>query len=163
MKPEPEATFERARRLANLSMWTVSLQCRRLRTHEPEDNDFVFRRLADFDFLVVALTRLRRAAVIAAKVQETKQIVSDAVKLFDLALPGLKKIRDVAEHIDEYAVDSGRDRSVMRQELEVSLLTQDGMTLNWLGSSINADKALNASQALFAAIQFASVTFAGRG
>jgi hypothetical protein len=38
MEPTSEATCERARRLANLAMWTVALQCRRLREEEPEDD-----------------------------------------------------------------------------------------------------------------------------
>jgi hypothetical protein len=143
-------------------MWGVSVQCRRLAGREPEDDAFVFRRLADFDFLIVALVRLRRAAMIGARIPETKQIISAAIEAFDAALPGLKKLRDVAEHIDEYAVDSGRDRSVSRKELETSFPTED-LTLNWLGQTINAGEALHASQALFAAIQSASAAFAGRG
>jgi hypothetical protein len=154
--PTPEATYERARRLTNLAIWTVSLQCRRLRANEPEDGVFAFRRLADFDFLIVALSRLRRAATIAAAIPGVRQDLTDAIAQFDLALPDLKKLRDVAEHIDEYALDSGRVRSVVRQELEVSTLSDDGTTLSWLGCSISSSEALRASQALFAAIQSAS-------
>lgn len=142
-------------------MWAVSVQCRRLAGREPEDEVFVFRRLTDFDFLIVALIRLRRAAMIAARVPETKRIVSVAIGTFDAALPGLKKLRDVAEHIDEYAVDSGRDHSVSRIELEAAFPTED-LTLDWLGQTINAGEALQASQVLLAAIQSASVAFAGR-
>ena len=152
--PSSGATYERARRLSNLAMWTVDLQCRRLQTDEPEDDAFVFRRFADFDFLVVALSRLRRAAMIATAVPEAKQLVMEAIARFDGSLPGLKKFRDVAEHIDEYAVDSGRIRAVRRQDLEVSTFADN--TLTWLGHSISSSEALRAGQALFAAIQAAS-------
>lgn len=155
--PTSEATYERARRLTNLALWTISLQCRRLQTDEPEDGLFVFRQLADFDFLVVALSRLRRAATIAAAVPEAKPVLTDAIAQFDLALPDLKMLRDVAEHIDDYALDAGRVRSVARQELEVSIVSDDGTTLSWLGGSISSTEALRASQALFAAIQSASL------
>jgi hypothetical protein len=46
--PSHAATYERARRLANLAVWTVALQKRRLKTNEPEDAEFLFRRWADF-------------------------------------------------------------------------------------------------------------------
>jgi hypothetical protein len=65
--PSPTATFERARRLANIAVWTAQLQRRRLFTNEPEDGVFLFRRWADFQFFIVALTRVRRAAVLASK------------------------------------------------------------------------------------------------
>ncbi len=69
LKPT-RATYERARRLANVAVWSVELQCRRLQSVEPEDATFVLRKWADFDFLVVALTRLRRAAQLAASIPE---------------------------------------------------------------------------------------------
>jgi len=86
-KPTPEATYERSRRLANFALWSIDLQCRRLGLPEPGDHDFVFRKLADWDFLIIALTRLRRAALLASTIQETKQIITTAILNFDNALP----------------------------------------------------------------------------
>ena len=68
MKPDSAAIYERARRLANQALWTVDLQRRRLNSDEPEDDKFVLRKWSDFHFLIVALTRLRRAAELAARV-----------------------------------------------------------------------------------------------
>lgn len=51
---EAAAIYERARRLANISLWAVDLQCRRLKSTEPEDTEFIFRKWADFDFLIVS-------------------------------------------------------------------------------------------------------------
>ncbi len=156
MPPTSRATYERARRLANLSMWIIRLQCRRLSTSEPEDNVFVFRIWADFEFLIVALTRLRRAAKLASGIPEIQKVMLQALNSFDSALPHLKKFRDVAEHFDEYAVDQGHDKSTRRGALEVSTISDPGPTLNWLGHEINASDALIASQDLFAAIKDAS-------
>jgi hypothetical protein len=50
-KPSDGAIVERALSLANDAMFTVKLQHRRLRTDEPEDEVFFFRRSADFQFL----------------------------------------------------------------------------------------------------------------
>lgn len=152
-KPTAAATYERARRLANIAIWSVHLQCRRLRAAEPEDVDFVLRKWADFDFLVVALVRLRRAARLTAQVPELESSLLAAIETFDSTLPGLKRLRNVAEHIDDYAVDRGREQSVGRQSLEVSSLDAEGPTLHWLDSALNATEALQASERLFAAVK----------
>jgi len=101
--PTHAATYERARRLANLAVSTVVLQRRRLKTHEPEDGEFLFRRWSDFQFLIVALVRLRRAAILATKVPPLGSTMKVAIADFDATLPMLKDMRDIAEHFDEYA------------------------------------------------------------
>jgi hypothetical protein len=151
MKPSDAAIYERARRLANQALWTVDLQCRRLKSVEPEDDEFVLRKWGDFHFLIVSLTRLRRAAELALKVPTINERIRAALEPFDIALPNLKKMRDVAEHIDEYAVDSGKDRSISRKSLEVSVV--DGDEWEWLRYGINAGEALSASVALFDALR----------
>lgn len=151
MEPSPEATYERARRLANLAMWTVSLQSRRLKTSEPEDEEFIFRRWSDFHFLIVALTRLRRAATLATKIQRIESNIKDALKEFDLELPNLKTMRDVAEHIDDYAVDSGINKDISRKSLEVS--KYNSTKFEQLGFQLDTEDAIKASHKLFNAIR----------
>jgi hypothetical protein len=152
-KPSVAATYERARRLANVAIWSIELQCRRLEAVEPEDAEFVLRKWADFDFLIVALTRLRRATALAAKIPQLRASLEEALEQFDKALPDLKKMRDVAEHVDDYAADQGRQKAVARQSLEVSTMEADGPTLSWLQASLNAWEAAQASRALFAALR----------
>jgi hypothetical protein len=158
-KPTSAATYERARRLANVQMWTIALQCRRLRSSEPEDKEFKLRKWADFDMLVVALTRLRRIAKLASSVPDIRASMNQAIQEFDSAIPHIKRFRDVAEHVDEYAVDSGRSRSVSRKDFETSTLSTRGPTLHWLGHMLNATTAYKASLKLFSAIQKASSAF----
>ena len=138
-----------------MSLWAINLQCRRLQSSEPEDSRFVLRKWADFDFLIVALTRFRRAAKLAANIPEIHSEVATALREFDSALPHLKKMRDVAEHIDDYALEQGREASVERGLLEVSSLNDggDGLVLEWLGHQLNADMALCASRKLFDTIR----------
>jgi len=142
-----------------MSMWSIHLQYRRLQSAEPEDASFVLRKWADFDFLIVCLTRLRRAARLAAALPELRSLLAVAVAAFDAAVPDLKRMRDVAEHIDDYAADRGKNSAVLRQALEVSSLSDDGPTLRWLGVRLNATEALMASQALFEVIKNASRAF----
>jgi hypothetical protein len=148
--PLDMATYERARRRANIAVWTIALQRRRLRSEEPEDNEFVFRKWADFDFLIVSLTRLRRAAVLASRVPGIRTEIQAALKQFDASLPGMKTMRDVAEHFDEYAMDKGKNKTVKRPSLEVSSLNDQ--ILQWLGVELDTDLALRASEQLFSAI-----------
>jgi len=140
-------------------MWSIELQCRRLGDVEPEDTEFVLRRWADFDFLIVALTRLRRATSLAAKIPQLQASLDTALVEFDKALPDLKKMRDVAEHADDYALDHGRQKTVARQSLGVSTIEADGPTLCWLQARLNAREACRASRALFAALKEASRRF----
>jgi hypothetical protein len=159
--PSHAATYERARRLANLAMWTVALQRRRLKTHEPEDGEFLFRRWADFQFLIVALTRLRRAATLAATVPTVKSAIRIALASFDAALPTLKNMRDIAEHFDDYALDRGRDPSISRKSLEVGVVGDS--VFQWLGHQLDADAAVTAARQLFKAIQHAQSLVARQG
>jgi hypothetical protein len=96
--------------MADVAMWSIELQCRRLEAVEPEDGEFVLRKWADFDFLIVALTRLRRATRLAARIPQLQASLGTALVQFDKALPDLKKMRDVSEHIDDYAIDQGRQK-----------------------------------------------------
>ena len=152
MTPTSESTYDRARRLASFEMWTIDLQCRRLQSSEPEDKVFLLRKWADFDFLVVALTRLRRIVKLASDIPEIHDSLSGAVSQFDATLPHLKMFRDVAEHVDDYALDRGRQSSVDRKQLETSGLSDNGLTLDWLGHQLNANIALKASRELFDAL-----------
>ncbi len=78
-------------------------------------------------------------------------MIESAISKFDEALPGLQKMRNVGEHIDEYAIEKGRDRSVSRRALQVGSV---GSTkFEWLGSSLNADDALAAAEGLYCAIK----------
>ena len=133
-------------------MFAVDLQVRRLQSTEPEDGRFIFRKWFDFDSLVVALTRLHRAAALAASIPAIATPIKAALTGFDTALPNLKRLRDVAEHFDDYALDTGRIQAVSRKDLEVSSIHGDGPTLNWLGVQLNASDAREAASQLLTAI-----------
>ncbi len=146
-----------ARRLANEAVLTVALQRRRLKTSEREDEEFLFRKWADFQFLIVALTRLRRTAELAAKIPAIADVMKEALDKFDSELPDRKKMRNVIEHIDDYALDQGHDKSVNRRSLEVGMFNDT--VFQWLDCELNADDALRAAQELFRDIQAAQGAF----
>lgn len=149
-KPTPEATYERSRRLANVLIWTISLQCRRIRSSEPEDGQFIFRRWTDYEFLINALSRLRKVAILASEVPKIKTNMHQAIAEFDRLLPDLQMMRNTLEHVDEYALDLGRNKKVSRKGLEVGKFDEE--KFEWLGCSLKCKDALTASRLLFKAI-----------
>jgi len=153
-------TYKRFRRLANLAVFAIDLQCRRLNSVELEDEKFVFRKWYDFEFLLLALIRLRRIAQQVADLPEVTVSLTPALTTFDASLPGLKLMRNVSEHIDDYASGKGRNRGVSKEMLEVSTLGPNGPTLTWLGSELNAQYALEAAERLFREIQQVGNAFA---
>jgi len=144
--------LERARSLCSEGCFAVALQHRRLRSKEPEDEVFILRWWTDLQFLIVSLRRLRRSALTAAHVRGASDEVTAAVRQFDQALPALRKMRNVGEHVDSYAVDaaSRHEKSVSRLQLQVG--SWDGTVYSWLGGSLNVDVALNAAEKLLEAI-----------
>ena len=84
-----------------------------------------------------------------------------ALQEFDQVLPDLNLMRDVAQHIDEYGRDGDNRRHsnpttgqrVGRRSLHVMSLGD--LSFNWLGGTIDFDRARKASYALLSAIHTA--------
>lgn len=155
--PSDAATIERAHNLASEAIHMVVLQRRRLQSAKSEDETFILRPWADFQFFIVSLRRLRQAALLAARPSASKAAIESAISEFDESLPGLRKMRNVGEHVDEYAVERGRDRSVSRRALQGG--TFNATTLEWLGERLDTDEALAVAERLYGAIKDARSTY----
>ena len=103
---------------------------------------------ADFSFLIIALCRLERIVGIL----KGDAVIDAALSEFTAKLPGIRKLRDIGEHVDEYAVDSPsrHHKGYGRAGLQVATF---GVTFEWYDQSVNIDDALAAAQTLFAAVQ----------
>ena len=145
------ATYERAKRLANFALWTIDLQIHRLQRDELGDKKFILRKWADFHFFVLALTKLRRAGILASKVPSIKLKIDKALKQFDAQLPYLITMRNVEQHFDDYAIDQGRDKAISKKSLEVGMY--DDKTWYWLGFEVDINKALKVSAKFFQVIK----------
>ena len=139
--------LERAYSLATEYMYSISLQRRRVEIIEPEDDEFIMRRWVDIQFLISGLVRLRKCVLIASQVPEAKIAISQAVEEFDKRLPALQNLRNVVEHIDEYAIDQGRNKSMSRGQVQVGSII--GAELNWLGPRLDLDEAKSAAEQLY--------------
>jgi hypothetical protein len=123
---------------------------------EPEDDSFLGRWWADLEFLVITLRRLRRAAQIGTHASHARAALVAALSDFDAALPGLAKMRNVGEHIDDYALNSStrHHRNVKSGQLQVG--SWDGTVFTWLGHQLDVDVALAVAEKLFRAIKLAA-------
>jgi hypothetical protein len=150
---------ERAKSVANQWMGAVLLQHDRIRKPRPQDQAFHPFGIEDFNvadvhFLAIALLRIRRVATTIEHVPQLWPSVRCAIEIFDAKLPWLKRLRDVFEHLEDYAVDSNLRRSdTSRRELQVSSGRENGMQL--LGNDIDFKEALQAAQILYGAVKTA--------
>lgn len=150
-RPSDAVILERAKSFCNEAIFTIALQHRRLQTTEPEDGEFIFRWHADLQFFIVALRRLRRAVELGAEVPPVSATLRAAITAFDDRLPGLAKMRNVGEHINDYMLGDGHAKDIQRGDLQVS--TWDGTVFIWLGVKLDIDVALRAAEALFEAVK----------
>lgn len=147
------AVADRAFSGANLHIFTIALQCRRLRSTEPEDQEFP-RWWSDLQFLLIELVRLRSEAAVFGKAAHID--IGSAIHDYDEALSDLREMRNVGEHItDYYDADSKarRHKAVDPRQLQVG--SWDGTTYSWLGHEFNIDRARAAAEALFNAMRAA--------
>ena len=153
------AVVERAKSLARQWMWAVSLQHDRISRPRPQDKAFhpfgvdAFNE-ADVHFLVIALRRLRTVAATLEHAPQMWDSVRSAIQAFDARLPWLRRLRDVFEHLEDYAVDSNlRRSSTSRRELQVWSFGEHGM--QWLGYDVDWKEALLAAEDLYGAMKTA--------
>lgn len=151
--PSPETILDRALTFALEGLQAADVQLQRARQDGSLGPGGAFVWWIDLQFFIVALRRLRRAAELALRVPDQRPAIERAIKAFDDALPDLPLLRNVGEHIDEYAVGEGFDSSVRWQQLQVG--GWDGDTFEWLGTKLHADEAMEAARKLVSEIEWA--------
>lgn len=112
----------------------------------------VWRQEIDLHFLLVALTRLRRAIGLTAHVHELHGAVLQHLTAFDEMVPSLRTFRNVAEHFDDYTTGRGRVAEITRQQLQTWSLdgpTSRGLVWRWLDIEFPVDVSHDAATALY--------------
>ncbi|MBL0350205.1 MAG: hypothetical protein IPP68_07515 [Elusimicrobia bacterium] len=157
------AIVERSRSLGNSWMFAVGLEHARITKPRPQDKAFhpfdtdSFNE-ADVHFLAIALRRLRTVASTLEHVPPVWDSIRNAIQIFDEKLPWIKHVRDVFEHLVDYAVDSNLRRTkTSRRELQVWASSETGM--QWMGYDIDWKVGLLAANDLFNAIKAAYDSF----
>ena len=143
--------YEDTRHLANIAVWAVALQVKRLGAEEPDFADFPHQPLVDFHFLVTALTQVRQLAEALTAIDEMQPTIEEAIQSFDREVPQLRAIRNVLEHIGDYVRGRGHNNAVPYGGLFTIVLDPD--CIKWLDYELRPSAALAASEALFNVIR----------
>ncbi len=144
----------------------VHMQHRRLTTpfvdSEAPGNE-VYRQEIDLHFMLVALTRLRRAVGLTTRVGAVQDDLLGQLVAFDERVPGLSALRNVAEHFDDYTTNRGRPRDIRRAQPQTWSLGEEpdrGPVWRWLGMELAVDGA-HAATALYRSFEKAANEFVG--
>ena len=149
--------YERVRHLANVAVWSINLQARRIRDSEPEDAQFVFRRWMDYHYLIIALSRLRETAQHLLSIVALKDKMQPSIEHFEAEFPWLRDLRNVVAHFDEYPIGKGKNKELRKEGMEVATIGTD--CLRWLNFEIRPEQAVKEGAALFHAIQTCAEVF----
>ena len=145
------AYYEDTRTMANNYVYAVERQISRIRELPSADESFVMRQFVDVEFLLVALTRLRRAVCALQKIPAAAEKAKLAIAQFDQRVPHVKDLRDITEHYDDYLARNGRNRRMSADRVRRGLLTKE-MTqeqTQWMGYTIYFDECMEAALELF--------------
>jgi hypothetical protein len=152
-RPSDATILHRALTFAFEGLQAADVQLERARQDAPDRPGGAFLWWIDLQFFIVAMRRLRRGAELAMEAEAERNAMRAAISAFDAAVPELRLLRDVGEHIDDYAVGKGFNPSVRWRSLQVG--AWDGETLEWLDIKLNAESALAAGRKLVGEIEWA--------
>ena len=139
--------YEDTRLLVNRAVYSVGLQVKRLKASEPD----LAQILADFHFLVTALTSIRQLAEGLKAIDDMKSTMIEAVQSFDAEVPQLRAIRNVLEHKADYMRGKGRNKSVCYGGMFT--ITLDPDQIIFADCHLRPDAALMASEAILEVIR----------
>jgi hypothetical protein len=157
-KPSTSAALDRAARIATDASAAIDMQIGRIQTGLRSNNaDTVWNVFIDIEFLIAALWKMRLAGKLARSALEESWT---AVGEFETAVPHLKLMRDVLQHIDDYGQDAESrkhhhprtGRRIGRRLLHSQLGFND-KSFDWLGGTLNFEDARTAALQLESAIR----------
>lgn len=166
VKPSASALLARSARLANDATVAIDMQIGRIRdSFHSRDPDVTWTAFIDIEFLISSLWKMRLAGKLAQSVMGPSWT---ALGEFDAAIPHLKLMRDVMQHIDEYGQDGDGRRHLspctgrrIGRRLLHSQMRFGNNGFNWLGGTLDFDQAHDASLLLLSAIRTARDDAAG--
>jgi len=131
---------------AELHNHAVALQCRRLRSTEPEDRDGPTRWRIDLQFLLIELELLGQEVEVFGKTAHID--IGSAIRDYAAALSELRAMRAINADSSD-----GRQRVDAR---EFQAYDWDGTTYTWAGYKVNIDHMRAAAEKLFNAMRAAA-------
>lgn len=149
--------FEKAIRLATTILFSIELQYERMQTNGSKDISIASQiKWIDFQFFIIALNRLEKVACLLKSIHIIKSKIKLAIKEFNKSIPDLKTIRNIIEHLEEYAKGSGNlnkngeEEIISRHGIENHSIL--GSKWSWLEYKIDIDISFEASKKLYSTI-----------
>ena len=151
--------------VANYFVFAVELQISRVREERVDVEPFVMRPFVDLEFLLVALTRLRRAANVINLFPYTETKLSQAIEKFDKRLSGLKQLRNITEHYDEYLLKIDRGKNIDLKTIRSGYMTKcmSYDSVEWMDFRLDLDECLAAAKELYISMKSARKLITLRG
>ncbi len=137
----------------------VELQISRLRESSPGAKEGDGRQLVDVTGLILALWRLRLAAEMPHRIENSDDSLAPALATFDRAVPNLTKLRNVTMHFDNYATGTGDRKNTVGEPprlveaKDLWALRCDAAGFEWLEVRADYETTETAARALYDAIQ----------
>lgn len=137
----------------------IAVQIARLRESFVSGQQGAGVQLVDASGLILALWRLRLAAVMSQQIDEPSDLVSSALAVFDSQLSDLAKLRHVTMHFDEYALETDRRRNTVGQParlieaLDLWRMRSLPGGFEWLDVRVDYAEVEHAARVLYDAVQ----------
>ena len=144
-----DALLRRLRSEATTWVNAVRMQRTRLK---PVDHRDIWEVEIDLHFLLVALVRLERAVIRAVDDAGLRPAMASELEEFNTSIPGLRRMRDVGEHADEYNLSKGRRIDVPRSQVQswgLGKSNSGGLVWKWIGQELDVDSASDAASRLY--------------
>ena len=138
---------------SEVRQWWNATHVQVMRLRATAEREFDYQQLEiDLHFLLVALKRLERCArKIGDIAPELSDEIEEAADAFERAIPGLTRMRDSSEHIDEYAVGLGRRNKQVEpwtKVQEAGLGISGGVRWLWVDEELVVEDAYAAAAGL---------------
>ena len=137
--------------------FAVVMQISRVREERADVEPFVMRSFVDLEFLLVALTRLRRAANVINSFPYTETKLSQAMEKYDRRLSGLKQLRNITEHYDDYLLKKDRGKIINLKLIRSGYMTKcmSYDCVEWMDFKLDLDECQAASEELYTSMKAA--------
>ena len=137
----------------------VELQIARLRDAATTEPALGGQHLVDTLGLVIALWRLRLSAQLSQRLKGSSTRVDLALQEFEKATAGLRSLRNVAMHFDEYVLETDKRRTKVGEPPHVVATGDlwafklDVRHVEWLDVRLDFEKVEQAARRLYDAVQ----------
>lgn len=147
-----DVAIQKAVSFATAELGAMRLQSKRLQAATAGTDDVSSQSWSDAQFFLVALTRFKHSVQVATSFDGfiPSSELFEAQRELDASAPELKLMRDVGEHLEDYAAGSGRKDEARDDEIHTAVVTAH--SFNWIGREVKFRAAISAAEKVIQAL-----------